>query len=112
VGVPKGRRARDKDSHRPPALQAVPAEPDQLSGKQPTPGAHNPESSVSPPSRKPIFTTRALAMRADVPVHRAQILADLYCRTGIWEPYGVLPDGTPTYTLAETAPTVLVVRFS
>ena len=110
MGVPGSRRARDKDSHRPPTPQAVPAVADQLSAEHESPGAHNPESSVGPPSRKQL-TTALLAERAELSLDDAGRLAYIFCRVGLWEPGGVFSDGTPYYHMAETAPTLLLVKW-
>lgn len=103
AGVP---RTPDKDSPGSLAPHAVPAD-GAASSTHRQPGSHNPESST-----RPILTVRSLAARNRIPLHQARRLADLFTRVGLWEPYGMLPDGTPTYTFAHCSPARVVLVWT
>lgn len=95
----------DKASHQPHAVPAggrVAPDPEETK-----PGAANVEASP-----RPIITVRAFAERSGRPLEEASRLADVFCRVGLWEPYGVLWDGTPTYTFASPVPTIILGRWT
>jgi len=76
-----------------------------------TPGAHNPESSATPSPRKPIITTRAFIARSGLNPEIARVAIEYFLKQGWWEPYGVLPDGTPTYTLGPQVPPFVLMAW-
>lgn len=111
VGAPRNGRAPDKDSHGPLPPQAAPAEADELSATDTTPGAHNPESSARPRSRKPIITDRTFAAKSGLKPEIARIAVDYFLGQGWWELYGVLEDGTITYTLGPNVPPFVIIGW-